>query len=91
MNQSWGNRAICASESVLMSIGRWNKKNKTRNEQTNKYKKLLLHSIPESETYLMDWYVYVNYENYEYNDTNNNNYDNYNNNNNNNNNNINNK
>ena len=72
---------------VLVNEIKKTKQNKTRNEQTNKYKKLLLHSIPESETYLMDWYVYVNYENYEYNDTNNNNYDNYNNNNNNNNNN----
>ena len=68
-------KRACAYEHWLMKL---KKQNKETNKQT---KKLLIHSIPESETYLMDWYVYVNYENYEYNDTKNNNY--YNNNNNN--------
>ena len=39
---------------------KWKNKNKTRNEQTHKCMKLLLHSIPESEPYLLDWNAYVN-------------------------------
>ena len=46
------------------------KQNKTRNEQTHKWMKLLLHSIPESEPYVLDWNVYVNEETSEYSNSN---------------------